>query len=339
MKLSNCAFFSFSFVIYVLTGLLAPKVEATVLVSSIRNNSILRYNDKTGEFIDTFVPSGSGGLDGPSGIAIGPDGNLYVISIRTDSVLRYDGKTGKFIDTFVSAKGQIDFAEDLLFGSDGNFYLSNLNNTQQNRNSVLRYDGKTGAFIDNFVAPGSGGLFGPLGINFGSDGNLYVASVSSNQILRYNGKTGAFIDIFAATDNPNFTFADFNFGLDGNLYVANPRNNSVSRYDGRTGKFIDFFVTSGSGGLERPVEAVFGLDGNLYVNSFETNRILRYNGKTGAFIDAFITAGSGGLDGPTSIAFVKDIPESNTQNAILTFAVISGFTCLFHNRKKQKLNS
>ncbi len=41
---------------------------------------------------------------------------------------------------------------------------------------VLRYNGATGAFIDAFVSSGSGGLDEPLDLDFGFDGNLYVAT-------------------------------------------------------------------------------------------------------------------------------------------------------------------
>jgi DNA-binding beta-propeller fold protein YncE len=32
----------------------------------------------------------------PTGLAFGPDGNLYVASTGTNGVLRYDGTTGEF---------------------------------------------------------------------------------------------------------------------------------------------------------------------------------------------------------------------------------------------------
>jgi DNA-binding beta-propeller fold protein YncE len=335
MNFSNVYKFGFSLLTIGLLVSNIAKAEAALLVSSFRNNSVLRYNEKTGEFIDTFVPAGSNGLNGPSGIIIGPDKNLYVISIRNKSVLRYNGRTGEFIDAFINNDNELDFAEDLLFGLDGNFYLSSLNLNDQSRNTVRRYDGTTGAFIDNFVERGSGGLFGPLGIDFGNDGNLYVTSVFANQILRYNGTTGEFIDVFAETDDPNLTFADFTFGADGNIYVANPRNNSISRYDGNTGEFIDFFVTSGSGGLDRPVEALFGPDGQLYVNSFNSNSILRYDGVTGDFIDAFVTPGLGGLDGPTSIVFIQDIPEPSMTAAFAVFALTNIGSLLLYKRKQE----
>jgi sugar lactone lactonase YvrE len=152
MKLFKFYKFSLWLIALAFLGWMTPS-KAAMLVTSIRNNSILRYDDKTGEFIDTLVPTGSGGLNGPSGMTIGSDGLLYVISIRTDSVLRYNLQTGAFVDTFVSDNA-LDFAEDLTFGPDGNFYLSSLNSTDRSRNKVVRYDGKTGVKIDDFVQPG-----------------------------------------------------------------------------------------------------------------------------------------------------------------------------------------
>ncbi|NER31907.1 MAG: hypothetical protein F6J89_30955, partial [Symploca sp. SIO1C4] len=102
-----------------------PAEASTLFVGSFENDAVLRYDTETGEFIDTFVNSGSGGLDGPVALTFGPDDNFYVISILTDSVLRYDGQTGEFIDSFVSSgSGGLDSPQDLTFGSDGNLYVS-----------------------------------------------------------------------------------------------------------------------------------------------------------------------------------------------------------------------
>ncbi len=75
-----------------------------LFVGSVLSNEILRYNGRTGAFIDAFVTAGSGGLEKPAGLVFGPDGNLYVGSVVTNEVLRYDGTTGAFIDAFVSAE-------------------------------------------------------------------------------------------------------------------------------------------------------------------------------------------------------------------------------------------
>src|SRR5262249_704904 len=150
-------------------------------------NAILRY-DPSGEFINAFVPSGSGGLSSPVDLAFGPDGNLYVSSYGNNEVLSYNGSTGAFLGEVGS-----DFSspEGLTFGPDGSLYIVN-----QGTNEVLRYNSSG---LSSFVTVGSGGLNLPFKAVFGPDGNLYVNSWGTGQILRYNGQTGAFIDVFATT--------------------------------------------------------------------------------------------------------------------------------------------
>jgi hypothetical protein len=183
------------------------------------SSSVLRFNGITGEFIDSFVPPGSGGLNGPRGLVFGPDGNLYVNSFDSGPgpVLCYDGTTGAFLDVFVRS-GSNPFGENrsgasrgLVFGPDGNLYVSSF---PQLHPSVLRFDGHTGALIDAFVREGSGGLAYPTGPLFGPDGNLYLRSSPADPgaVLRYDGTTGALIDEFVPygsgglMDNANFAF-------------------------------------------------------------------------------------------------------------------------------------
>jgi len=171
------------------------------VVDRIRS-AVVRYDGGTGAFIDDFVKPGAGGYNNPAGIKFGPDGNLYVTSgtqsqngPATDNpqILRFDGATGAFKDIFVSTRsGGLENPYTLLFGPDGNLYVSNVTT-----HSVLRYQGSSGAFLGAFVAPGSGGLSRPTGMAFGPDGLFYVASSFGNVgILRYNATTGAFVDTF-----------------------------------------------------------------------------------------------------------------------------------------------
>jgi WD40 repeat protein len=56
--------------------------DNNLYVASLIGSNVKRYNGQTGEFIDTFVPAGSGGLvNGATGLTFGPDNNLYVSSI------------------------------------------------------------------------------------------------------------------------------------------------------------------------------------------------------------------------------------------------------------------
>src|SRR5438128_1713648 len=75
----------------------APGMQAQLLVSKFYDNSVARYDLATGASLGDFVPAGSGGLNRPTSMTFGPDGNLYV-SGGSSGVTRYDGKTGTFMD-------------------------------------------------------------------------------------------------------------------------------------------------------------------------------------------------------------------------------------------------
>jgi WD40 repeat protein len=120
--------------------------------TSTTTNMVLRFNGRTGAFIDVFV--GSDAVSNPGGLTFGPDGDLYVTN--DNGVNRYNGKTGALIHTFVrQGSGGLDGPVGIAFGPDGNFYVAS-----SNTGEILRYNNK-GRFIDAFVPAGRGDITGP----------------------------------------------------------------------------------------------------------------------------------------------------------------------------------
>jgi len=221
---------------------------------------------------------------------------LYVAGQNSDTLHKYDTATGA--PEFAPAS--INAPYGVTVGPDGMVvYVGN-----QATDSVERFDAVSGASLGTFVSTASGGLDGPVGMTFGADGNLYVASYLTDEVLRYDGATGGFLDVFAnggGIQGP----AGLTFGPDGKLYVtdrghsADHRN--ILRYDGATGAFIDVFATGTGNSAE---QIVFGPDGDLYVAEYYEDRIARFDGDTGARLADF--ASGGPLAGPVGLAFGPD---------------------------------
>jgi sugar lactone lactonase YvrE len=262
-----------------------------LLVGSLDNNSILRYSETTGAFVDQFDPHNLANLKNPNAAVFGSDGNLYVSSgvfqHNNHEVLQYNGTTGAFQAVFASQN--MTGPRGLLFGPDGNLYVADASGKTGVPATVERFDGKTGAFLNTFNQESSYGLTtSPSYMVFGPDGDLYVAAVHEGVIYRYDGTTGAPLPA-----------------------------------PGQPGAI---FVPAGSGGLDGPAGIVFGADGNLYVASanwfttsnngpfydgdFPPGAVLRFEGPSGpnpgAFLGTFVAGGSGGLANPNGILFGPD---------------------------------
>lgn len=324
---------AFLFVSSVANEPLNPKNPAVINLDltdnfTVGNSSILRYDDKTGEFIDVFVPKGVIGLS--SGIAF-KDGYLYAADQANNSILKFDGRTGNLVKTLLQFDtGGPHRPEDIVFGPDGDLYISGLAG-----GGVQRYDFGTGLLSVVAQTNSKGENLLAAGLSFGSDGNLYISSVlNDNSILRYNPITGiqdTFIPSTIAQPVPSGTvFSPDGQSIYNGTFIGAP---TIKQYDAVTGALIGDFVTaSDNGGLQTSSRLRFGADGNLYVSDFLGSSIRRYNGKTGALIDSFVPSGSGGLKNPGGFVFAERVPEPYSLLGILAIGVYLG------TRKRQQNN-
>ena len=143
-----------------------------LLITNTEADNVVAYSQVfSGEIpFGVFISTGTGGLDSPDTMVIGPDGRLYISSGTTptnSAILRFDANGGTFIDVFASGGGLLR-PYGAVFGPDGFSVASFLSD------QILRYDSTTGAFVDVFAAGNAlpGGLNGPDGLAFGPDGKL-----------------------------------------------------------------------------------------------------------------------------------------------------------------------
>jgi len=228
-------------------------------------SAVLVYDGLTGAFVKPLVQDNpatvadeTGGLIRPYGLAIGPDGLLYVSSFRSDKILRYNATTGAFVDVFASGNGTVNGLNGpngLLFAPDGSLYVTTQGSvadgtggiTFQFNSQILRYASLTPGTAPTVVATPSPSLEGLgfaslLGLAIGPDGDLYVSDFA-NDIRRYNLTTGALVSSLSTnytgtTPSGNF-IGGLAFGPTDDLFVVGfdraTEIGAVLRYDGSSG--------------------------------------------------------------------------------------------------------
>jgi hypothetical protein len=111
-------------------------------------NAIVKYTTD-GTWVEDVVPTGSGGLFGPTDMEFSSDGYLYVVSWANDKVIRYDTTTGT--SDVVAEGAGLDTPVDIILESDGTFIV-----TSRETNQIRRYGPKSqAAFTISLSQPSS----------------------------------------------------------------------------------------------------------------------------------------------------------------------------------------
>ena len=165
------------------------------------------YNGAIGDFLGTLNHSGFNGPFFPRSVVIGPDGLLYVSVFNpfdplNGFVLRFDPETREFVDVFIESNSvnNLHRPEGLVFGPDGNLYITSFRADAEDTDKILVFEGKTGTFIKKIDLDEVGGprAFAQA-ILFGPEGKLFVPITGNGpdtgSVRRYDVESGSF-DVF-----------------------------------------------------------------------------------------------------------------------------------------------
>ncbi len=254
-----------------------PPTVNPVVAASFFDSAIYALNPSTGALLDTLVaPNSQSLLSGPAGVAVGPDGNLYISN------------------------------QAITFTNTAPYY------TPTSGNSILEYNVATNTlstFIDSsvlqaMVTPGA--TFAPAGLAFGPDGNLYVSLnggqtpaagtgavvrfdiTNTNGVLSYSGTSRL---IATGLDQPT----EMSFGKSATnlntLYVSDSGAGSViavTHADAQT-PTASTFIAAHANGLSYP-SGLTWQNGRLYVVDLGAatgqGQVLRYRA-SGSFLGVF----------------------------------------------------
>ncbi|HEV3341823.1 MAG TPA: NHL repeat-containing protein [Pirellulales bacterium] len=198
---------------------------------------------------------------------------------------------------------------------------------------VLAYDA-LGNPQGSYLAGTAGALGTPLGITFGSDGNLYIADAGNAEVWRFNPVSGALAPFVAPGAGGLISPDGLAFDTSGNLYVADRGGGQVLEYDG-AGNLLSGgpFIPVGAGGLVSPTGLTFDSRGNLFVADAAGGQVLKYD-SFGHLLNGgpLIANGTSGLKSPTALAFdngnlyIANVVAGVGNSAVLEYDAVGNIT-------------
>jgi sugar lactone lactonase YvrE len=279
-------------------------------------NRRIRRVDAAGT-ITTVVGTGEIGNEGdgglataaelttPDGIAVSPDGVLYIAD-HDDHRVRAVDTTG--IITTVAGTGVAGFSGDrgpatqahlaqpqaVLAAADGSVYVADTGSERIRRigpdGTIVTITGDTPEYPRDGQKATSAFLSEPQVARVGSDGMLYIADSDNNRIRRVDGE--GIITTVAGTGEPGDAgdggpateaLLDYPSGVamdsKGNLFIADQDNDRIRKVD-KDGTISTVAGTGSPSGtrLDSPVDVVVDRQDNLYVAEYDGDRVVRIDG-------------------------------------------------------------
>lgn len=284
--------------------------KADLFVSDTFNDVVDHYN-ASGSLVN------SSSILGPTGLALGPDGNLYVATPYDDgsgngcSIVTFNPATGAQIGTFAShvSNNDMNNPAGIAFDPAGNLYVGDL----QSKILVFNSSGGNINELTDF------NINAPSGLTFAS-GVLYVAD-EGGSVLSYSGGTFSVLNTSGAFMNIPYAVA---VGADGNLYVLDISGSTGGIYQLNPATGFATEIVDYSTSFFDANDLVVGPDGKLYVSGVDgyTNdgEILQY-ATDGSGGGVYLNLGPGAE--PGDMAF--SVPEPSAL-ALMSMAGIAA-TC------------
>jgi sugar lactone lactonase YvrE len=220
--------------------------RASGVVTTIAGNGVSGFSGDGGAAV-------AASLDGPTGVALDPAGNLYISDGSThghNRIRKVDAGTGVIMtfagnglqgfsgDGGLATQAQFHSLGGLATDASGNLYIAD------NYNNRIRMVSAATGTISTVAGNGSAGLEGdggravdaelnnPLSVAVDADGDLFIADAQNFRIRRVNLATGAI-----ATTSDTRVYRDSQHGFPcalavdaaGDLYVADSGNSQIRR--------------------------------------------------------------------------------------------------------------
>ncbi len=272
---------------------LAFAADGTFYVADSRNHRILHMDaqgnllNEWGTYADgTSIPTGNGTFNEPWGIAVGPDGSVYVTDTWNHRVEKFSAE-GRFITTW-GYFGQGDTPEafygprGLAVDAEGRVYVTDTGNKR-----IVVFDAD-GTFITQFGSAGfdPGQFDEPVGVTVDKNGTVYVIDTWNQRVQTFVPQEIDGLLSFTPAKQWD-VFGWFGQSLENKPYIAvnddlhvfvtDPEGYRVMEYD-PSGTLVrvwgDYGDTPSGFGLASGV--AIDADGHVWVTDGQFNRVMRF---------------------------------------------------------------
>jgi sugar lactone lactonase YvrE len=275
----------------VLASGIASAAPDNVFVTDNGSDSVMEIVDGTPS---VFIPSNSGDLLGPTGVAIfGND--LYVANNGSGVIAEFNLTTKSFVGDYVTG---LFNPRGVVFDSAGNLYVAN-----QSSGNIIEVP--AGSPLGSTGSVFASGLSFPNGLAI-ADGSLYAANGATNTIDQISLATGVVTTptFITGLSNPNGVATK-----GGNVFVTNNGTSQVLEFDSN-GVFQGIAVTTDPSNLIDSKGLAIDSEGDFWVTDEQGNGEVTEYDKNGNLIATFST----GFSGPNFITTQPNVsvPEPST---------------------------